>query len=494
MIVIIGLGETGVSCVEYFQKRQQPVFVLDSRENPSKLADFKARFPDVVLQTGRFSKDILSQADKVVISPGISKDHPDILESLNPKAKIMGDIELFAQEVTAPVVAITGSNGKSTVTTLLGEMAKKTYGIDAVGVGGNLGKPALTLLNNQNKIYILELSSFQLETTYSLKPVVATVLNLSPDHLDRYNSIEDYRLAKLRIYQGAQKIVFNRADAVLPDNSMPLNRTNSEKINKANSLQINRSNGQQIDKTNNEQINRLDIEQDLILTEEKKYSIIDRQYISFGLDTPLENQYGLIYLEKPWLARGEERLIAVDDLLICGRHNVANALAALALGECIGLPMADMLSVLKTFKGLEHRCEWVRDYQGVKWVNDSKGTNVGASVAALEGLSSDITGKWVLIAGGVGKNADFTPLVPLVEKHCRAVVLIGEAADKLNKLFSPIIACFKAQNMEEAVQMAAKKAKSGDGVLLSPACASLDMFRDFAERGNVFKSVVLELV
>lgn len=440
-IVIIGLGETGLSCLYYFQALKMPVTLLDSRENPPKLAECQALFPDVTFITGKFPKAILNKAKMVVVSPGISKDHPDIVNAVASNTEIIGDIELFARAVRAPVVAITGSNGKSTVTTLVGAMAKKTHG--AVGIGGNLGKPALSLLSPDNKLYILELSSFQLETTYSLKPAVATVLNLSPDHLDRYASIEDYRLAKLRIYNGCEKIVFNRADPLLP-----LNNTEDN---------------------------------------------TEKPYISFGLDVPLGNNYGLIQLDKLWLARGKEPLIAIDELKICGRHNVANALAALALGESVGLPLSDMLFVLKTFKGLEHACEWVRDYQGVKWVNDSKGTNVGATMAGLEGLGSDITGKWVLIAGGVSKNADFRPLVPLVQRYCKVVVLIGEAADELDALFHSVVPCLRAKDMQDAVNIAFKEAKSGDGVLLSPACASLDMFRNFAERGEVFKAAVLEL-
>lgn len=436
-IVIIGLGETGLSCLDYFQALNIPVILLDSRQDPPKLAECKARFPKVTLFTGKFPEAILNKASMIVVSPGISKDHPDIVNAVNPEAEIIGDIELFVRAVSAPVVAITGSNGKSTVTTLVGEMAKKTHG--AVGVGGNLGKPALSLLSEKNKLYVLELSSFQLETTYSLKPAVATVLNLSPDHLDRYAGIDDYRLAKLRVYQGCEKIVFNRADPVLPADYR------------------------------------------------------EKHCISFGLDIPSDNHYGLIHLDKPWLVRGKEPLLAIDALRICGRHNVANALASLALGESVGLPLSDMLSVLQTFQGLEHRCEWVRDYQGVKWINDSKGTNVGATVAALEGLALDITGKWILIAGGVGKNADFSPLIPLVQQYCKAVVLIGEAADELYALLNATVPCFKGKDMAEAVTIASQQAKPGDGVLLSPACASLDMFRDFAERGNVFKTAVLEL-
>ena len=259
--------------------------------------------------------------------------------------------------------------------------------------------------------------------------------------MDRYTTFEDYLAAKYRIFNHAQQIVFNRDDAI--------------------------------------------VSKDLPLGISK---------VSFGLDLPLENNFGLIKEnDQYWLAKGREKLLAISEMKLFGRHNIANALAALALGDSVQIPMPAMLSALKTFIGLPHRCEWVREYQGIQWINDSKGTNVGATAAALQGLSNDIQGKWILIAGGVGKNADFSVLSPLIAKYCRTMVLIGEAAQQLEELFAPIVNCVKADNMVDAVHLSLKHAEMGDGVLLSPACASLDMYKNFEERGNVFRTAVLQL-
>lgn len=440
-IVIVGLGETGFSCVEYFSKKNTPVTVIDSRENPPRLSEMQINYPEVKVHTGSFSPEILAATDLLVLSPGIAKDDPTIVNHLKAGAKIIGDIELFAQEVEAPVVAITGSNGKSTVTTLVGEMAKQA-GLKTA-VGGNLGTPALSMLGNEIDLYVLELSSFQLETTYSLKPAVCTILNISPDHMDRYRSVEDYVAAKERIYINCKKVVTNREDSIV-----------------------------------------------------MKQLPAGIPVTSFGLNEASEGSWGLQKLGKEshlWLSWGKTPLMAVSDLKLFGRHNVANALAALALAEAVDIPMEACIAVLKNFTGLKHRCEWVRTRQDVHWINDSKGTNVGATEAAIKGLANDISGKWLLIAGGIGKNADFSSLKPLVQQHCSAVVLIGEASDELEKLFSGSVQCFRAKDMKDAVQLASKAAKPGDGVLLSPACASFDMFKNFEDRGNVFRSEVLAL-
>jgi UDP-N-acetylmuramoylalanine--D-glutamate ligase len=437
--VIIGLGETGFSCVQHYAAQGIPVIVMDSRENPSKLVEFKKEYPHIPFNTGVFPKEILAKVKTLILSPGISQDHPDIRHSLSPQAEIIGDIELLARNITAPVVAITGSNGKSTVTTLVGEMAKAA-GI-RVGVGGNLGTPVLALLKEKPDLYVLELSSFQLETTHSLKPKVATVLNICPDHLDRYTSLDAYQAAKHRIFKNCESIVYNREDP------HPKARLVNHHL---------------------------------------------QQTISFGMEVPPKNHYGLIKnKEVLWLTRGKELLLPASKLKISGRHNLANALAALALGESIALSMASMLSVLQSFPGLSHRAEWVSDHLGVPWINDSKGTNVGATLATLEGLSDTISGKWVLIAGGIGKNADFSPLVPVIQQHCKAVILIGEATETLYSLLHDVVHCIRATDMTDAVQKAADCVKLGDGVLLSPICASYDMFKNFEDRGNVFKSVVM---
>jgi len=293
------------------------------------------------------------------------------------------------------------------------------------------------------ELYVLELSSFQLETTDSLKLKTAVILNLSPDHLDRYPSLDAYREAKYRIFKHCEQVVINRDDPLISD----------------------------------------DIKSKV-------------QIFSFGLNKPKENQYGLIKQgeNQVWLARGEELLINTAKVKLFGQHNMANALAALALGESIGLSMKVMLSILETFSGLPHRCEWIREFKGVQWINDSKGTNVGATIAALKGVAPTITGKWILMAGGVGKNADFTPLQPVVGMFCRQVVLIGEAKEELYKLLNSTVPCVRANDMSEAVNIAFQCAQKGDGVLLSPACASLDMFTNFEARGNAFKEAVRSLI
>jgi UDP-N-acetylmuramoylalanine--D-glutamate ligase len=439
-ILIAGLGETGFSCTAYCLAHGIiPLAAMDSRENPPRLAEFKALYPNILVYTGGFSRDLLSKTQTLILSPGLSKNHPDIISALPLGAEIIGDIELLARNTKAPVIAITGSNGKSTVTTLVGEMGKAAG--HRVGVGGNLGTPALALLGESPELYVLELSSFQLETTYSLKPKTATVLNICEDHLDRYPSLEEYKQAKCRIFQNAEQIIVNRHDPIMPEN-----------------LSLN------------------------------------QRIISFGLDIPTENNYGLIQKNtQSFLAKGKRPLLAVSELKIFGQHNVLNALAALALGDSIDLPMSVMLSVLRTFSGLAHRCEWVREHAGILWINDSKGTNVGATVSALQGLGSIIPGKWILIAGGLAKNADFTPLKPIIQQYCRGVVLMGEAAEELEALWGSVVSCIRVRDMDEAVFKAASLATVGDGVLLSPACASLDMFKNFAERGEVFKAAVQKL-
>jgi UDP-N-acetylmuramoylalanine--D-glutamate ligase len=348
----------------------------------------------------------------------------------------VGDVELFAAEANAPVVAITGSNGKSTVTSIVGDMARQA-GM-RVQVGGNLGAPALDLLDEDAQLYVLELSSFQLESTHSLQSAVAVVLNLSPDHMDRYADSADYAAAKAVIYRGARKRVFNLDDA-----------------------DVMAMRGEQGD--------------DLFFT----------------LGEPEEGCFGLRqYDDGVWFCQGEERLMPVSDLLIPGDHNRANALAALALGSAIGLEMEMMLAALRRFPGLPHRTQFVAEYQGVRWYNDSKGTNVGACVAALQGLASETEGRTLLIAGGDCKDADFSPLTPVVAKTARLVILIGRDAPLLERVLRDSSPLLHASDMDEAVEIAAQHAQAGDRVLLSPACASFDMYKDYVERGQAFMDAV----
>lgn len=436
--VIVGLGITGLSCAHFFAKRNLPFAVIDTRESPPLLTEFRKFYPKVDVSLGQWDEALLNKATEIILSPGIPLQTPAIQKQLLQGKSVVGDIELFARAVNSPVIAITGTNAKSTVTTLIGEMAK-TAGL-RVQVGGNLGLPALDLLNDATQLYVLELSSFQLETVTSLKPTVATVLNVTPDHMDRYITFDDYVLAKQRIYHHCQIAVCNREDAA----------TEAPSVQK------------------------------------KLY---------FTLQQPTnENEFGLLKQGKEYyLAQLNRILMPVTDLPILGKHYQANALAALAIGYGYGLPMDTMLKTLREFKGLPHRCELIRIRNGIYWYNDSKGTNVGATLAAIEGLGSDMEGKLIIIAGGVGKNADFSPLVPAIEKYARSIVLIGEAAADLAAVINNKVDVQFAKSMQEAVILSDKVAASGDSVLLSPACASFDMFKNFEHRGQVFAEVVRAL-
>lgn len=439
--VVVGLGITGLSCAKYLHRLKQPFAVMDTRENPPQLALLREQFPDVPLKMGGLDEHLLNQATHIILSPGIALRTPAIAAQIKKGKQVWGDIELFAQAVKVPVVAITGTNAKSTVTTLVGQMAQAAgYQVET---GGNLGVPALDLLEHNPKanLFVLELSSFQLETTYSLKANVATVLNISPDHMDRYVDLEDYKNAKHHVYRQAEKAVENRDD--------PLTFCHEPNIQKK---------------------------------------------IRFTMQTPLSGEFGLLRdAGQLFLALGEAKLIAAHELLISGKHSQANALAALAIGYALGLPIPIMLTVLRTFKGLPHRCQLVREREHIRWINDSKGTNVGATLAAICGLGSETTGKLVLIAGGVGKNADFTMLVPAIQQYARQVILIGDAAKALAKAIGEAVPITFANDMHDAVKQAALAAKPKDSVLLSPACASFDMFKNFEHRGEVFTEIVNRL-
>lgn len=436
--VIVGLGATGFSCVRFLKERGVPIAVTDSRSNPPHLSTLQKLYPDVPVSLGELDTALLEKASVIVLSPGIALREPIIAAQVKRGVPVIGDIELFAQAVTVPVIAITGTNAKSTVTSLVGEMAKAAgYRVE---VGGNLGVPALDLLmqNPAANLYVLELSSFQLETTCSLKTQVATVLNITPDHMDRYQDLADYQRAKHRIYHQTELAVCNRDD---------------------------------------------------VLTECKEKNVKRKLY--FTLDAPRKDEFGLQTIDKEtYLAYGDRVLLPIKDMPVAGKHYQANALAALAIGYGFGLPFEPMLAVLREFKGLPHRCQFVRERDGVKWYNDSKGTNVGATQAAIEGLGGDIAGKLILIAGGVGKNADFSSLVPAMEKYSRHIVLIGEAAKDLAEVIGHRVPVSFAVTMDEAVSQAAKVARPQDSVLLSPACASFDMFKNYEHRGQVFMEIV----
>ncbi|HSC47357.1 MAG TPA: UDP-N-acetylmuramoyl-L-alanine--D-glutamate ligase [Gammaproteobacteria bacterium] len=434
--LIVGLGKTGLSCARFLAAHGEEIAITDSRVRPPGLADLRTLLPDAAVFLGGFSEDALKHADRVIVSPGIAASTPFIAKARSLGLPVMGDIELFSHHAKAPVVGITGSNGKSTVTTLVGLMAERA-GREA-RTGGNLGTPALDLLKaTEPALYVLELSSFQLEITESLRCAAATVLNLSPDHMDRYASLEDYAAAKARIFRNCGTAVVNRDDPRV-----------------------------------------------------RRLGTGAKMRVSFGLDAPAAGQYGLNEVSgEPWLARGSERLLALGGLRIRGRHNAANALAALALGEAVGLELEPMLEALKGFRGLPHRMEYVAAVRDVLYYDDSKGTNVGATLAAVSGLSQPL----VLIAGGDGKGQDFAPLAAALAGKARAVVLLGKDAALIEQALSGDVKTRRVTDMDAAVAAASELAQAGDLVLLSPACSSLDMFENFEQRGRVFAAAVRRL-
>ena len=435
--VVVGLGATGLSCARFLQQRGLAFAVVDTREQPPGLAEFRREMPGVEVYTGQYPQEIITAAVELIVSPGIAMDAGIVVDAIAAGVDVVGDIDLFVREAQAPVVGITGSNAKSTVTELLGQMARDAN-LD-VGVGGNLGTPALELLAPERELYVLELSSFQLERAHRLGLDVATVLNVSADHLDRHGTLAGYRTAKHRIFNACRKAVVNRDDPL----TVPLLSA-------------------------------------------------DVQVVSWCMAEPEAGSFGLRQEDGvEYLSHGNDLLMPTADLNLAGRHNVANSLAALALGYCAGLPVDSMLSTLRTFRGLPHRCERVADIDGVRYVNDSKGTNVGATEAALGGLGGDRN--VLLIAGGQGKGADFSQLQDAVARHCKLLLLLGEDAPLLAQALSASAPVQMVSSLDEAVAAAAEQAESGDVVLLSPACASFDMFSGYVERGNTFAACVRQL-
>lgn len=430
--IVVGLGKSGMSLVRFLAQQGVRFAVADTRANPPELATLQRDYPEVEVRCGELDVDFLCRASELYVSPGLAVATPALREAAARGVKMSGDIDLFTRYAKAPIVAITGSNAKSTVTTLVGEMAAAAG--RKVAVGGNIGTPALDLLSDDVELYVLELSSFQLETTERLGAEVATCLNISEDHMDRYDGMAQYHLAKHRIFRGARQVVVNRDDAL----SRPL--------------------------------------------------IADQVPCwTFGLGKPDFKRFGLIEENgEKQLAFQFEALMPTAELKIRGAHNQSNALAALALGHAVGLPFEAMLQTLRRFAGLPHRCQWVRELRGVGYYDDSKATNVGAALAAIEGLGADIAGKLVLIAGGDGKGADFSALTAPVAKFCRAVVLLGRDAEQIAEALGDAAPLVRVKTLDEAVQRCAELAQSGDAVLLSPACASLDMFKNFEERGRLF--------
>jgi len=430
--VIVGLGRSGLSCARYLHARGWRLAVTDTRAAPPELAGLRALDAAIPVSLGGLDAGLLKDAVCVVASPGLSLAAPFFAAARRLGLEIVGDVELFARAADAPVVGITGTNGKSTVTTLVGRMAERA-GL-RVRVGGNLGEPALELLKAGTQLYVLELSSYQLETSASLACRAATVLNVSPDHLDRYADLGAYAAAKARIFARCDTAVINLDDPLVV--AMPR---------------------------------------------------AARRTLSFSLRASIGADYAVAEADGQWwLTRAGEPLLRLAQLKIKGLHNAANALAALALGEALALPLPVMLQELRSFAGLPHRAQWVADVGGVTYIDDSKGTNVGATLAAVAGMQ----GPLVMILGGEGKNQDFAPLAPAFRGKVRHAVLIGRDAAALARALEGVCPLERAASLPEAVHAAARAARGGDTVLLSPACASLDMFRDYAHRGAVFAAAV----
>lgn len=430
--VVVGLGKTGLSAVRYLRAHGVEVSVTDSRAEPPGLAELRAIDQNIPVRCERFDPTLLANAQLVVISPGVAALGEFFDAARARGLPIVGDIELFARAATAPIAGITGTNGKSTVTTLLGRMAARAG--RRVRTGGNLGEPALALLDPEAQLYVLELSSYQLESTDSLQLAAAAVLNVSPDHLDRYADTEEYAAAKARIYRRCGTAIVNADDARV-----------------------------------------------------RAMVGADQPQLRFSLEPGAPVEFGLIERgAELYLARNGRPLLAASELKLPGRHNLANALAALALGEALGLPTPALLQELREFTGLAHRTQWIADVAGVHYIDDSKGTNVGATIAAVAGFP----GPLLLIAGGDGKGQDFTPLRDALQAKVRYALLIGRDAKILGQVLEGTCALEYCASLESAVLAAARVARAGDTVLLSPACASLDMFRDYAHRGAVFAAAV----
>ncbi|NMP32044.1 UDP-N-acetylmuramoyl-L-alanine--D-glutamate ligase [Thalassotalea sp. M1531] len=436
-IVVLGLGLTGMSFVRFLSNKKTynalNFAVNDSRSSHAQFEEFKRDYATIELVTGCWDSRLIASAEILLVSPGVDINQPEIADNIADNCQVWGDIELYARLKQTPCVAITGSNGKSTVVNLIHHIGQK-LGVKTQ-LGGNVGVPVLDTLDTEPELLILELSSFQLETLTSLTPIVSCMLNLSDDHLDRHKSIENYGEIKQRVYQGAQYAVFNRDDLVTKPTS-------------------------------------------------------ELAAVSFGKDSPAANQFGIIETTRgKFLALGKQALMPLSQLTISGIHNATNVLAALAIGQLLKWPLDTMLEALASFEGLAHRCQAIASNDDIFWINDSKATNVGATVAAIEGISSTIGAQQqlILIAGGDGKGADFSPLKAVIDEHVSQLFALGKDKAQLLALSEKSQA---VESLEQAVELSRTIAKSGDVVLLSPACASIDMFTNFAERGQTFVDAI----
>ncbi|OIR19272.1 UDP-N-acetylmuramoylalanine--D-glutamate ligase [mine drainage metagenome] len=446
-VLVLGLGETGLSLARYLGAQGARLRVADSRNAPPGVAILRSELPQAEVHCGPFGDALLHGIDRIAISPGVPMADPLVQRAIAHGIPVEGDIELLAQQLatndyrrTTKVIAITGANGKTTTTSMVGAMCAAA-GLDTQ-VAGNISPAVLDALRNRDRqpqVWVLELSSFQLETTCTLDADAAAVLNVTEDHLDRYDSMDAYAAAKARIFQGNGVQVVNRDDA----RSVAMR-------------------------------------------------IAGRRQASFGLNPPPNDRDWGITSEGAitWLVQGGRKIMRADELQVSGLHNVANALAALALCRALDIPLAPLVDALRAFKGLPHRVERIAEVQGITYYDDSKGTNVGATEAALKGLGRPA----VVIMGGDGKGQDFSPLREAVARHARAVVLIGRDAPLIERAIAgcgkPIL---KALDMDEAVSIAAANAQPGDAVLMSPACASFDMYKNYLHRAEVFIAAVKKL-
>ena len=437
LAVVVGLGHTGLSVVPHLLSLGYDVEIYDSRDLPPQLSILQEVFPDIPVITGKFSARRFCEADLLVVSPGVPLAEPAVAQALKESVETIGDIELFVRAAKAPIVAITGANGKSTVSALVAEMLSAA-GLDT-RLGGNIGVPVMQLLqHNEPDVYVLELSSFQLETTASLNSIAATVLNISEDHLDRYAGIDEYADTKAEIFNGGGTMVLNKDD---------------------------------------DRVARM--------------ARVGRKQIYFGLSEPqAENDFGLRKEDgQTWLVKGRQRLIAASEIPLPGRHNVSNVLAAYALSGVMNVSIEAANRAIHEFRGLPHRCQLVAESQGVKWIDDSKATNVASATAALNGMDKAV----IWIAGGEGKDADFSPLKLAAKNHVKHAILIGRDAKLIEAALEDVVPVFHAREMADAVTQAQALSQRGDIVLLSPACASFDMFRNFSHRGEVFAKKAREL-
>jgi UDP-N-acetylmuramoylalanine--D-glutamate ligase len=450
--VVVGLGRTGMSCVRYLRARGGEVAVTDSRAMPPELHALRELAPDLEVRLGGFDEALLEGASQIIASPGVSLREPFLRRAAERGVPIVGDVELFAREARAPIAAITGTNGKSTVTSLIAHMA--TAAGKRVLAGGNLGRPALDLLAEPvPDLYVLELSSFQLETTHSLHAAAATVLNLTSDHMDRYACLEEYAVAKARIFAGCSAAIVNLDDAAVRVMAHASPRVLGFSVHPDPAADF--------------------------------YALREGGDVALMCGLPAASAERPSSV-KPVAQSRRERLALMSELKITGLHNAANALAALAMCEALGLTREACTEGLRSFAGLPHRSQWVAQIDGVRYIDDSKGTNVGATLAAVAGMSDSL----VLIAGGQGKGQDFSPLAHSFGGKVRHVVLLGQDAPLLAAALKDVATLEFARDMDEAVRRAARAARSGETVLLSPACASLDMFRDYAHRGECFAAAV----